>query len=147
LQKEAKVIYFTMKNLNKNDSCPCGSGKTLLDCCGQFIFNSKKPETATQLMRSRYTAYVLKEKDYILKTWHHSSRPKKFNLDINIEWIGLQIIDNVNGSINDTEGSVFFETSYRFQKSIYTIRENSRFVKENQNWFYLMGEQSKMSVS
>ena len=131
---------------NNNTICPCGSGKSLNDCCGEFICKSKKTETAEQLMRSRYTAYVLKEKEYILKTWHQSSRPKKINLDINIEWIGLQIIDTIAGGLNDIKGSIFFETNYHFQKKFFTIRENSRFVKENGVWLYLMGEQSKMNV-
>jgi SEC-C motif domain protein len=136
-----------MKKYNKNLPCPCGSGKIINSCCGQFISEKNKPETAEQLMRSRYTAYVMKEKDYILKTWHSSSRPKKFKLDINIEWIGLQIIDVTEGALENSKGSVFFEASYRFQNSLYTIRENSRFVKEDNSWLYLHGEQSKMSIT
>ena len=135
-----------MDKYNKNITCFCGSGKNISNCCGQFLFGNKKPETAEFLMRSRYTAYVLKEKDYILKTWHCSTRPKKFKLDINIEWIGLQIIDIIQGDVKDLKGSIFFETSYRYQNSLYTIRENAKFVRENDLWLYLHGEQSKMTI-
>jgi len=41
-----------------NQMCPCGSQKTYESCCGNFHSGLALPETAEELMRSRYSAYV-----------------------------------------------------------------------------------------
>lgn len=41
-----------------SEDCPCQSGHQYADCCGKFHLREAFPETAEQLMRSRYTAYV-----------------------------------------------------------------------------------------
>jgi SEC-C motif domain protein len=44
------------------------------------------------LMRSRYSAYVLKLSDYLLATWHPSTRPSELDLsDDDSKWLGLEI--------------------------------------------------------
>ena len=98
-------------------------------------------------MRSRYTAYVLKDSEYILKTWHPSSRPKTFDLSReSICWEKLEILSCDKGGVSDTEGEVFFRASYRHEGKKYCIQELSRFVKENGVWLYLLGEQSKTII-
>lgn len=57
------------KNLQNLNSCPCGSGESYAKCCGRF-HSGELPETAEQLMRSRYCAYALGLIDYIIKTTH-----------------------------------------------------------------------------
>ena len=54
--------------------CPCGSGKTYDECCEPFIRGKAFPETAEQLMRSRYSAYTLQEIPYITDTLHPDHR-------------------------------------------------------------------------
>jgi SEC-C motif-containing protein len=46
-------------------ACPCGSGRRLDDCCGHYHRGAAAP-TAEALMRSRYSAYVLKNSPYQL---------------------------------------------------------------------------------
>src|SRR3546814_13150635 len=47
--------------------CPCGSGASLAVFCGPVIAGNPAP-TAEALMRSRYTAYALRDLDHIERT-------------------------------------------------------------------------------
>ena len=51
-------------------SCPCGSERAYAECCGPIISGSKKAPTPEALMRSRYTAYVKGEIDFLLGSLH-----------------------------------------------------------------------------
>jgi SEC-C motif domain protein len=123
--------------------CPCGSSIHYNDCCRAFHQGQKIPETAELLMRSRYSAYVKNNKDYLLKTWHQSTRPdaKEFELDSNSEfrWLELEIIKTEAGTGDDTEGLVHFQATYRFQGKLGKMQEASKFVKEDGEWFYIDG--------
>ena len=131
----------------KNKSCPCCSGRNFNDCCNLYISGKRKPESAEKLMRSRYTGYVLKDSEYVLKTWHPSSRPKVFDLSREqIDWEKLEILSCEKGKVSDLVGEVFFRASYEHLGKKYCIQELSRFVKENGVWLYLVGEQSKTII-
>ena len=65
--------------------CPCGTGKTYLDCCGIFISNQKIPSTPEELMRSRYTAYNQVNIDYIVHTMK-SPAADNFDAETTQEW-------------------------------------------------------------
>lgn len=54
-------------------SCPCGAGDYAA-CCGRYHNGIPAPD-AGSLMRSRYSAYVLKLEPYLLASWHTSTRP------------------------------------------------------------------------
>ena len=54
--------------------CACGSGAEYENCCGRYLSGEKSAETAEQLLRSRFTAYVRNDADYILKTIHPDKR-------------------------------------------------------------------------
>src|SRR6185436_7524086 len=56
--------------------CPCLSGLPYDECCGAFHSGTYLPPTAERLMRSRYAAYVKGIPQYLLRTWHPSTRPK-----------------------------------------------------------------------
>lgn len=93
-------------------------------------------------MRSRYCAYVHEQVEYLLATWHESSRPA--SLDLNRErpdrWLGLKIVNKDAGQKNDTQGSVEFIAKYKLQGKAYRMHEKSRFLQENGKWYYLDGE-------
>ena len=63
---KVKVIYEIKKE--KSVNCPCDSQRSYKECCSPFISKEKLPETPEQLMRSRYTAYVNGDIDYIKQT-------------------------------------------------------------------------------
>ena len=71
--------------------CPCGSQLDYKDCCGRFHDGLLAPD-ALSLMKSRYSAFVYKRADYLLKTWHESTRPQQLDLTDPIKWLGLEIV-------------------------------------------------------
>jgi SEC-C motif-containing protein len=121
--------------------CPCGSGQTFEQCCQRFLSGAQLPETAEQLMRSRYSAYVLKDKSYLLKTWQADHRPASLELDQSSnQWIGLKIKHTHLGQANDQEGYVHFIVHYKINGKAYKMEENSYFVKLHEQWLYVKAQ-------
>ena len=120
--------------------CPCNSGLSYASCCKPLIAGNKYAVTAEALMRSRYTAYVVKDVDYLLKTWHSSTRPATIASDAIPEWYSLRIIRTEAGDESDTHGEVEFKAEAIGQTKIFSLQEVSRFVKENNQWFYVDGD-------
>lgn len=85
-------------------------------------------------MRSRYSAFVLRDVEYLLATWHPSTRPKRLNLDPNTRWVGLEVLSS-SGSVFDTNGIVEFRATH--EAGVQT--ERSRFVREGGRWYYVDG--------
>ncbi|THJ35184.1 hypothetical protein E8K88_04075 [Lampropedia aestuarii] len=134
-------------------ACPCGrhSANTkkpkplaLKDCCGRFFLPAQENQTmpaapdAEHLMRSRYTAYSLLLRDYVLATWHASTRPSTLELDANTRWLGLEVRDHT--VVDDTHSEVEFVARYREQGRGQRMQERSRFVKEEGRWWYVDGD-------
>jgi SEC-C motif-containing protein len=99
-------------------------------------------ETAEQLMRARYTAYTLAREDYLLRTWHPSTRPQALGLRAAapVKWLGLAILRTHSGGPHDSDGTVEFMARYKPSGRAERLHEVSRFVKENGQWFYVDGE-------
>jgi len=118
--------------------CPCGSGLVLANCCGRFHSGTPAPD-ALSLMRSRYSAYALGLKKYLLMTWHKSTRPEKLNLNSKpqVKWINLKIITS---SQQDTTATVEFIASYIINGQVQNLHEISYFVYEEGQWFYVNGD-------
>ena len=120
--------------------CPCGSKLPFEQCCGPLISGDKIAPTAESLMRSRYVAYVLKNKDYLLATWHSSTRPEDPDLfNDNIVWKGLEILSTSGGQTQDDEGTVEFRAKCRVNDEAAGLDEASQFVREDGHWFYVDG--------
>ena len=60
--------------------CPCGSKLSHAGCCGPRLSGEQPAETPEALMRSRYTAYVLRDAAYLQASWHPSTRPAQLGL-------------------------------------------------------------------
>jgi SEC-C motif domain protein len=119
------------------EQCPCGSGQPYADCCGRFHIGAELPATPEALMRSRYTAYVLKRSSYLHATWHPTTRPA--TLDISSDetvWQGLEILGCGEGREQNGQGWVEFVVWFQGGE----LHEKSRFVKEEGEWFYLDGK-------
>src|SRR3970282_2574017 len=82
-----------MNKKTSNSLCPCGSNKKYSECCARYVDNSEPAPTAEALMRSRYTAYTQLAEDYLLATWHPSTRPAALGLaeDVPTKWLGLEV--------------------------------------------------------
>ena len=90
-------------------------------------------------MRSRYSAYVLCLEDYLLSSWHASTRPTELNLsDDGTKWLGLNI--KRHEQIDAHHATVEFIARYRIDGRGYRLYEISRFVREDGRWFYVDGD-------
>ncbi|WP_417067401.1 YchJ family protein [Niveibacterium terrae] len=118
-------------------ACPCGSGKPYAHCCGP-LHAGEPAASAEALMRSRYSAFALNLPDYLLASWHPSTRPA----DLTEEgpaprWIGLKVL--AAASAGDA-ASVEFVATCRVGGRAQRLHEKSRFVLEDGRWYYVDGE-------
>lgn len=121
--------------------CPCGSGKSYNQCC-RLYHDGKAAPTAESLMRSRYTAYVLRNGAYLHRSWHPTTRPnKKSLLQLTpTDWQGLTVVRTEQGSEQDTNGIVEFIAHYQEAGIAQQLHETSRFVREAGKWYYVNGD-------
>lgn len=126
--------------------CPCGSGTPYPKCCGPLHAGAPAP-TALALMRSRFSAFALADADYLSRTWHPSTRPDPLELDGDVVWRRLQIVDTVAGGEADTDGVVEFRASYRSAEGAGLMHERSRFTRHEGRWVYVDGEQLNDDLS
>lgn len=119
--------------------CPCLSGFPYTECCGPLHHGETTAITAEQLMRSRYSAFVLDNAFYLLETWHSSTRPAALELATEVRWYRLDILGTWRGGVRDSTGSVEFLAYHRSPAGHGTQHEFSRFVKEHQRWYYVDG--------
>ena len=123
-------------DLGNSENCSCGSGIQFQDCCEPYLSNRKRADTAVALMRSRYAGYVLKNKRYLLETWHPETRPVNLEFDPDLKWLGLKI-DRCNaGQAGDSEGTVEFTARYKIAGRGHRLHEVSQFVKTTGKWLY-----------
>ena len=120
--------------------CPCQSGKVYQDCCGKFHAHHALPETAEQLMRSRYCAYVLKNIPYIVETTVPSQQGL---LDVQVlqdwadstHWLGLQILKTE--TLTKIQSAVEFNAVFQGEEGEQSHQERSIFVKVNERWYFV----------
>ncbi|MFT3898746.1 MAG: YchJ family metal-binding protein [Gordonia sp. (in: high G+C Gram-positive bacteria)] len=99
-----------------------------------------QPTTAEELMRSRFEAFRDGDAQWLLKTWHPSTRPEALDLSDNPTWRGLQIVDTEAGGPDDNTGIVEFRATYLDPDGgVGILHERATFVRENNNWFYVEG--------
>ena len=75
--------------------CPCRKKReteTYAECCEPYHKGQKPAPTAEALMRSRYTAFALKDAAYLTVTWHRSTRPSRIDFTPDQEWSLLRIV-------------------------------------------------------
>jgi SEC-C motif-containing protein len=120
--------------------CPCGSGDAYLDCCGRLHEGQTNAATARILMQSRFSAYVVGDAAYLLKTWHPSTRPRRVELDPDLRWTHLEVIDSQSGGLFDTTGVVEFNAHYCIDAQPGALHERSTFSRDGGEWRYLNAE-------
>lgn len=127
--------------------CYCGRQKAYDVCCSSVHKDLKQASTAEDLMRSRYSAFVLANGNYLMKSHHSSTRPLKEKKAIvkwskSVKWVKLEVLNTTKGSLSDNNGTVEFKAFYFENGALEVIHENSQFLKENECWMYL-GEVNK----
>lgn len=97
------------------------------------------PANALVMMRSRYSAYVLKLEAYLLATWHETTRPASLGLaEDNGKWLGLEVKNHVQESADSA--TVEFVARYKVGGRAHRLHEISRFVREDGRWYYVDGQ-------
>ncbi len=89
-------------------------------------------------MRSRYTAYAVGDTDYVLATWHLSTRPESIHDDPNVKWHGLTVVGSTGGAF-DVAGTVEFRARFERSGAPLELHELSSFVQERGRWLYVEG--------
>ena len=92
-------------------------------------------------MRSRYTAFALRDEDYLFRTWHPRTRPAPPYWVEGTQWTGLRILGAEAGGPSDEEGTVTFVASWRDVSTGESgqMREHSRFSRRAGRWMYEYG--------
>ncbi len=123
----------------RQQPCPCGSGRPFSACCAPLLDGDVAAPTAEALMRSRYSAYALAREDYLLATWHASTRPVSLALHEppRPRWIGLDI--RRHEPQGDARAVVEFVARFRVDGRAHVLHETSRFVREGGRWYYVDG--------
>ncbi|MBB1487651.1 YchJ family protein [Oceanospirillum sediminis] len=122
--------------------CPCQSGKVFSECCQPFVQKEQLPETAEALMRSRYTAYVAADLNYLQETTQEAMRSKYDFVALKkwaeeSEWLGL----TVHSSTEDGDTArVQFTARYRDNDTIIRHSEDSQFIRQDGRWFFVQGK-------
>ena len=121
------------------DVCPCQwqDGVLFDDCCGRYIAGAVLAPTAEALMRSRYSAFVQEAGDYLLQTWHPSTRPTAMEFEPT-QWLGLKV--EAAHDIDESHAEVRFSARYKVNGRAHKMQENSRFVREQGAWLYVDGD-------
>lgn len=117
--------------------CPCSSQRFYEDCCQPYHFGASIAPSPEALMRSRFTAFMLKLPDYLRESWHASTRPTALNLDDSPDWASLRILGS--GETGNA-GWVHFQAIHRLGSGWGYLQEKSEFVREDGRWFYLRGQ-------
>jgi SEC-C motif-containing protein len=137
-----KLTHREIRHLQAIDTltpCPCGNNAGYARCCGP-LHDGAVAQTAEMLMRSRYSAYVLKREDYLLATWHPSTRPANLKLasqQPSPTWLGLDVKRHEHDGEHAT---VEFIARLRYGGGkAQRMHEISRFVREQGCWYYLDG--------
>jgi len=123
--------------------CPCGSGSDFDQCCGPFIGGVAAP-TPEALMRSRYTAFVRCDFDYVEKT-HAPEARGEFDRSLaesrneTVQWTGLKVLETTGGGLADDSGTVEFAASYKGDGGPGVHHERSTFRREDGQWLYVDG--------
>lgn len=121
--------------------CPCGLDAAYGACCGRFHTGTGgTAPTAELLMRSRYSAFVVRDESHLLRTWAPETRPAEVDFDPGLRWTGLEIGATTEGTAFHQHGTVTFTARYVHGGTPGTLREHSRFARHEGAWVYVDGD-------
>ncbi len=131
--------------ISVNSPCPCGSKKKYKQCCQRYHKGAQVKDALT-LIKSRYSAYVVGDGRYIIKTTHQDNPEYHDDKQIwqksikyfsqETQFKSLKIL-----KVQESENEVFVTFKAQFAEG--NLHEKSRFVKENGFWLYREGEIKK----
>ena len=125
-------------------TCPCRTSADALPyaaCCGRYQAGPLRLQapTAEALMRSRYSAFVRDDTDYLLATWHTRTRPSQLEANPpGLKWLGLEVRRHT--VIDTAHATVEFVARHKLGGRAERLHELSRFVREEGCWYYVDGD-------
>jgi SEC-C motif-containing protein len=124
--------------------CPCTSKKPYDRCCGPFHAGATAPETAEQLMRSRFSAYAMGKVDYLISTRPEAKRGEENRDELvqyckSVSCVSLKIVSKEKGGKADDTGIVTFHASLQANGRRSLHIEVSSFARESGRWVYVDG--------
>lgn len=119
-------------------TCPCNSGLDFQSCCELIHVDQKAASTAEQLMRARYSAFVVRNIDFLYNTFHPNTRRFQHKKDIEqwaIEnkWMQLEIVKATNSTVEFK--AHFLDANLE----IHIHHEKSNFKQTQNLWYYVDG--------
>jgi SEC-C motif domain protein len=125
-------------------SCPCGSKQTYALCCQPLHQQKQHATEPEQLMRSRYSAFVKGEFNYLIAT-HHPEHLQGLTAAAlaqspEVNWLGLEVVTSTK-DLSNNAAKVSFKAWYLDKGQLDAIFENSEFIFEQGQWFYSQGQQ------
>lgn len=138
--------------------CPCSPDREYTACCSPFHQKTAVPETAEQLMRSRYSAYALgwqnPELVYYLAETHDPKTFRQGDAELKamqawaevVRFTQLEVLDTFAGQAKDKVGKVTFRAHYHqihepeLKDKSQVLEERSRFRRYRGKWVYVDGE-------
>ncbi|MBX9400955.1 hypothetical protein K4L06_06490 [Lysobacter sp. BMK333-48F3] len=118
-------------------ACPCDPARRYADCCGR-LHRGAPADSAEALMRSRYSAYVLGDLEYLRASWHPATCPDELEFDPAVRWLGLEVKRHQPDGAD--AATVEFVARYRVGGgSAVRLHEISRFQRVDGGWRYLDG--------
>ena len=133
-----------MKTCAEASPCPCGrlNRHKALDyasCCGRWLESDAPAPDAECLMRSRYSAFVLERREYLLSTWHASQRPRVLEFDSGVKWLGLEVREHRMLDALHSEVEFIARQKPSDGRAV-RLHERSRFELEAGRWYYVDGK-------
>lgn len=140
-------------SLQRPTDCPCSGAAPDLksgaraplfaQCCGRYIDGEVAAPRALELMRSRYSAYVLGATDYLRATWTPHTCPADLDVDLTApdapRWLGLQI--KAFAESDADHATVEFVARYKVGGRAHRLHELSRFIRgDDGRWRYIDGD-------
>ena len=124
---------------------PYSDSQALEAYCLPFVQGEKLPQTAAELMASRYVAYATGAIDYLLATHDPSSRARADRKATEewskrAEWRSLELLSTERGGPDDDDGVVEFVARYAIDGVEYKHHERSDFKRIDGRWFFMNGE-------
>jgi SEC-C motif-containing protein len=125
--------------MKKPNKCPCQSGQAYAKCCGPYHKGKLQAPNAETLMRSRFSAYVLRNAQYLYRTWESNTRPTLQSLREAGEqtYTSLKILSSSGGEECNDTATVEFIASYEHNNQQKQHHENSRFIRVKNRWVYV----------
>ena len=129
-----------MKQMDNKKNCFCGGNNEYQRCCEPLHIGIEKASSPEQLMRSRFSAFILQKGAYLFQTYHSDFRADLTIDQLNqpsLHWVNLDVIASEE---RGETGAVEFKAWYLHDDKLACHHEKSNFLKVEEQWLYCDGE-------